>query len=543
MRQIRIAARQSDLARLQAYEVGKRLLKTATSRGIALEVKYSFRSSLGDQRADDPLWKMPEKGVFTEDFVNDLQTGAVDLVVHSWKDLPVQEREGTLIAATLSRADARDVLLVRRQAWNDRKQAFRLGETPKAFRVLTSSPRRGYCLAPLFEWLLPWSQVSDSRARPAVEFVPVRGNIATRVDKIQTADALVVAKAALDRLLSAAEHADVDEKLAAAAANLREKLLDLDFVVLPLTLNPTAAAQGALAIEVRKSDSELLQLCSWIDSSQDRSDVEEERRILSSYGGGCHQKIGVTQIRRANRVFTFLRGLTDSGVVLTSESTSGELALKGKKVWRGEGLHAERSKVSNLDLELAAIKKAREKSNGRLRIFVARADAWWEECLAKNDIVWTAGLATWRRLTEQGIWVHGSSEGLGEAEDARLDALIGQPISTICLTHQESARVATAEQTAGQFESRYERHRIGTYTVQYFLESPEKLSGHDVYYWRSKGQIAAVNKAFPDLFKPRRALHAVGPGKTLEEIRKVLANAGWSAADIESGLFILLEDS
>lgn len=533
MRQIRIAARQSDLARLQAYEVGKRLLKTAASRGIALDVQYSFRSSLGDQRADDPLWKMPEKGVFTEDFVHDLQTGAVDLVVHSWKDLPIQERAGTLIAATLQRADARDVLLVRRQAWTERQQAFRLGAAPKAFRVLTSSPRRGYCLTPLFDWLLPWSQVSDAKARPAVEFVPVRGNIATRVDKIQTADALVVAKAALDRLLMAGEHADVDEKLAAAATHLRSKLLELDFVVLPLTLNPTAAAQGALAVEVRKSDAELLQLCAWIDSSQDRADVEEERRVLASYGGGCHQKIGVTRIRRESGTFTFLRGLTDGGVVLKAERTSGELRLEGKKVWRGEGLVAERTSVA--DLDVASIQAKREVSNGRLRLFVARADAWREAAWAPKDIVWTAGLATWRRLTEQGVWVHGSSEGLGEVEDARLDALIGHPVSTISLTHEDSARAAAG--------GRYGAHAVGTYAVRYSIDAPEKLQGHDVYLWRSRGQIAVVQAAFPELFKPRRALHAVGPGKTLEEIRQVLAKAGWSAADLESDLLILLEDN
>lgn len=537
MRLIRIAARQSDLARLQAYEVGKRLLKTASDRKIALQVQYSFRSSLGDQRADDPLWKMPEKGVFTEDFVHDLQTGAVDLVVHSWKDLPIQEREGTLIAATLERADARDLLLVRREAWREHQDAFRRGEGLKTFRVLTSSPRRGYCLKPLFEWLLPWSQISNLDSRPIVEFVPVRGNIATRVEKIQTADALVVAKAALDRLLTAGVHADVDDKLAASAEALRAKLSRLDFVVLPLSLNPTAAAQGALAIEVRKSDAELLKLCAWIDSSKDREDVEEERRVLASYGGGCHQKIGVTRLRRNGGSFTFLRGLTDAGVVLSSqgysrdgETATSEALLRGKNVWRGEGLVATRTKVQELDLKF--VQAAREKSQGVLRLFVARAEAWRGECLGSRDVVWTAGLATWRRLTEQGVWVHGSSEGLGEVEEARLEALLGHPVQTLRLTHAESA--------LGSLES---GAALGTYQVRYSVESPDMLEGRDAYLWKSKGQIAAVLEAKPEVFKPRRALHAVGPGKTLENIRLVLSNAGWSAEDLEAGLLVLLDET
>ena len=197
---VKIAARQSDLARLQAFEVGRALEAAAPGK---IELEFHFRSSLGDQRADDPLWKMPEKGVFTEDFVADILSGKVDLVVHSWKDLPIIDRDGTKIVATLPRADARDVLLVRRDRWSARVDS----DSSMPFRILTSSPRRVYNLEPFLKWALPWKGEA-----PAIEFVPVRGNIATRVSKLtsvpfaESCDGLVVAKAALDRLLTSGKY-------------------------------------------------------------------------------------------------------------------------------------------------------------------------------------------------------------------------------------------------------------------------------------------------------------------------------------------------
>jgi len=90
---LRIAARKSDLARLQALMVGDAL--AAAQPGCELE--YLFRESLGDKNLSDPLWQSPERGVFTEDFVEDLREGRVDLVVHSWKDLPTEDRPGSSI--------------------------------------------------------------------------------------------------------------------------------------------------------------------------------------------------------------------------------------------------------------------------------------------------------------------------------------------------------------------------------------------------------------------------------------------------------------
>ena len=130
---VTLASRRSELARIQAYQVGDALRLAAPHT----EVSYSFHESLGDLNQNDPLWQMPEKGVFTQDFRAGLLRGDFDLVVHSWKDLAIEDDPDTEIAATLPRADARDLLLVPGSRWPEI-------ERTGAMSILTSSPRRGY---------------------------------------------------------------------------------------------------------------------------------------------------------------------------------------------------------------------------------------------------------------------------------------------------------------------------------------------------------------------------------------------------------------
>ena len=126
---LRILSRASDLARLQALLVGRAL----TARFPEIEVTYLTRVASGDRDVTTPLAALPDKGAFTSDLSDALSAGEADALVHSWKDLPLEERPGTSIVATLERADPRDVLLVRRDAAT---------RQPAALKVLSSSPRR-----------------------------------------------------------------------------------------------------------------------------------------------------------------------------------------------------------------------------------------------------------------------------------------------------------------------------------------------------------------------------------------------------------------
>ena len=228
---LKIASRRSDLARLQAYLVGQKIMESNPETLI----EYNFKESIGDINLTDPLWKAPEKGVFTEDFYSDLTEGRCDLVVHSWKDLPIVDKEHTFVAGTLTRADARDVLLFKKSS---------LERMSRDLRFLSSSPRRNYNLSSFFTWSLPFEVDS-------IAFESVRGNIPTRIKKFleSSSDGLIVAKAALDRLCTTSL-----TELSETKSFIFKALESLKFQVIPLTANPPCAGQGALAIECRKSD-------------------------------------------------------------------------------------------------------------------------------------------------------------------------------------------------------------------------------------------------------------------------------------------------
>lgn len=511
-KQVRIAARQSDLARLQAETVGSRL----SELGIAVE--YDFRASLGDLNLQDPLWKMPAKGVFTEDFLVDLTSGRADVVVHSWKDLPTEPREQTEIVATLPRADARDLFLFRRD---------RLAGTPRRLRVLTSSPRRAYNLERVFKTFLPFPVET-------VEFVNVRGNIPTRVRKLlaEDVDGLIVAKAAFDRLLES-----TGEEYAGTRSELRAALAACRWMVLPLTLNPTAAAQGALAIEICRDRADLKEMFARIHCEDTFACVQEERRILAKFGGGCHQKIGITILRRPYGDVLALRGLTDSGERLDRfelrASTAVERAARVAALWPASADLKSAGDEAFFTRQLLPRESWASELDGARFVWVARAVAWPEvgNCGESVErIVWCAGLKTWQKLAERGIWVNGCAEGLGEENEAtRVETLCGlesgASIDWLKLTHEASAQRSTSS-----------GRTLATYRLVPKADPPD-LRGKTHFYWMSGSAFDRALQLFPEI---RSGYHACGPGHTYRRIREalgadakisvVLSREAWRAA-------------
>lgn len=483
----RIHARHSDLARLQAYRVGDALKKEA-----GVDIEFGFRASLGDLNQNDPLWKMPEKGVFTEDFLQDLIEGSAEMVVHSWKDLPTEARPSTEIVATMPRADVRDLLLFR----CDR---FAPARALRTIRVLTSSPRRSHNLHDFLKTHLPFGELER------VSFESVRGNIPTRLKKLmsQDVDGLIVAKAAIDRLLAApeAEFADVQMLI-------RDVLTRTRFMVLPLTVNPTAAAQGALAVEIKRGRDDVQAALAKIHCPSTFECVQKERRILAGYGGGCHQKIGVNVLSRPYGEITFLRGLTDQGEVLD------RVELKAKHS------HASPVSASNIfpraDEDSAFFTREPMKradwdwAEKESLLWVARESAWPRDFQSSpNAIVWTAGLQSWRKLAARGVWVNGSAEGLGEDEPTRLEALLGrETLPWLKLTHAQSETSTGARICA-------------TYRLVKKTETPD-LSGRTHFYWLSGTAFDRALELFPNI---RSAQHASGPGHTLRHLRNRLGDS------------------
>lgn len=466
------------MARLQAYMVGDALKE----KDPTLQIEYRFKESLGDKNLTDPLWKIPEKGVFTEDFYGELLRDETDMVVHSWKDLPTEPKDDTVIAATLPRADQRDLLLVKKSHLTKIRDSRRLN-------LFSSSPRREYNLTGFLKEHLPFPL-------DAVKFESVRGNIPTRVRKLLESadtDGLIVAKAALDRLLTApqAEFAEVQ-------GLLRGYLEQLNWVVLPLGINPNAAAQGALAVEILKSRKDLKETLNTIHHEETFFCAQKERDILSSFGGGCHQKIGVAVLARPYGHLTLLKGLTVGRKVLDERI----LDLKQKPPqFLYEDLWASEVKADRQALPQYTIPA------GTRALYVARSEAWPAD-FSWSDFVWTAGLKTWKNLAQKGIWVHGCAESLGEQEEARLDILAGAKLTWAKLSHEEG------------YASKQENLKlVPTYKLVDATSPAAPLVGKKFYFWNSGSQFLQAVREEPGILS---AHHASGPGNTHQVIRAYL---------------------
>ena len=455
---IRISSRKSDLARAQAIQVAQLI-----SQHCGIPSEFFFKESLGDKNLTDPLWKIPERGVFTEDFVEDLHSGKTDIVVHSWKDLPTEPRPGLAILCTPKRADPRDLLLVRKSA---------LGK--KQLKVLTSSPRRAYSVEKHLRSFLPF-QVEQ------FEFQSVRGNVPTRIRKLfeGEGDILLLAKAGLDRLLSAN-----GVEFQAMKEEVQDHLNAFKWMVLPLSYFPSAPAQGALAIEGLSSRADLKKLFAPFHCQETEDCVRQERATLNQYGGGCHQKIGITVLShpKLGKIEFFLGSVGQEIHAIQSAAIPRE---KNLTHWPDEmkGL------FERIDIP---------SENPGHSLFVTRFEALprsWN--IHSDQLLWTAGVETWKKLAAVGYWVNGTCDGLGE----ELPTLNFAPTTWTKLTHDQSKNETFP--------------LLATYHLK--PKANVEIPLVDSYFWPSESTFDLALSLNPEIIY---AKHAAGPGYTAEAIAR-----------------------
>jgi len=496
MKLLKIAARKSDLARIQVYEVAQALLKVDPQ----LQFEYQFSQSLGDKNLEAPLWQMPEKGVFTRDLQIALVDGKVDLVVHSWKDLPIDGFDKTEVVATLPRQEMRDLLLF--------KAEHLIPNTASALelKILSSSPRRSYNLSGLIPQLLPLPV-------KRLEFVNVRGNVGTRIEKLLSGEfhGLIVAGAAINRLLN--PPVGYEDELLNSGQTLAQKLLGLRWMILPIKENPTAAAQGALAIEVRRDRKDLIQLLRLINHVPTFECVSKERQTLAQYGGGCHQKLGISVLNRAFGEVCSVRGIDEKQSIplerweLTARNSAAASRILEAEMWP--------SKVEDSTFfrrKPIGISKPAD-VNG---FIVSRADALpdsWTPDQFTNEILWASGTRTWKKLAERGFWVNGSLEGLGESRPEF--SLIPPDARWSKLTHQDSEAFGVSEVPV-----------LATYElVAKKAEESPKFLNKKHYFWMSATACLRALELDPSI---ARARHSCGPGNTFQILGPVLERLGSS---------------
>jgi hydroxymethylbilane synthase len=241
---LRLGTRASELARTQSGIIAD-LLSERTGRDVVL---VPVRTE-GDVTTA-PLASFGGIGVFVSALRDALLAGEVDLAVHSLKDLPTAPADGIALAAVPPREDPRDVVVAR--------DGLTLGELPRGSRVGTGSPRRVAQLEAL---------------GLGIDLVGVRGNVDTRIAKVRSGelDAVVLARAGLARL---------------------GRLDEVTEVLDPIQVLP-APGQGALAVECRADDTDLVALlAAAIDDPHTRAAVECERMVLAELEAGCSAPVG-----------------------------------------------------------------------------------------------------------------------------------------------------------------------------------------------------------------------------------------------------------
>ncbi len=278
---LRLGTRRSELATTRSSHVAD-LVRDRLGRDVEL-VEVTTEGDV----TSAPLAQLGGTGVFVSALRDALLDGRVDLAVHSLKDIPTYPCEGIALAAVPTREDPRDVVVAR--------DGLTLGELPTGSRIGTGSPRRAAQLHALGLGL---------------EVVDIRGNVDTRIGKVRdgTYDAVVLARAGLARL-----------------GRLDEATEVLD----PLQVLP-APGQGALAVECRADDPDLVAALAALEDSRTRAAVDAERAVLATLEGGCSSRIGalavVAEGEDGEELWVRAVALSHDGTLSVRLSASGDPA-------------------------------------------------------------------------------------------------------------------------------------------------------------------------------------------------------------------------
>ena len=245
---LRIGTRRSRLALAQTQEVVERL------RALEVEAEIVPMETLGDRGAAPDGVPGGVKGLFVNDIVRALKQGEIDAAVHSAKDLPAENPEGIVVGAVPERAAPFDVLVTRD------------GSLPDGGVVGTSSLRRRAQLL---------------RARPSMKLTNLRGNVDTRIRKLETGEV---------------------DGLVLAAAGLARLGLSPPSTPFPLEEMVPAPGQGALAVQVREDDDIALEVVRKLDHPRSRLAFDAERALVEHVGGDCSVPLGAYAEERGEAV-------------------------------------------------------------------------------------------------------------------------------------------------------------------------------------------------------------------------------------------------
>ncbi len=279
-RTIRIGSRKSQLALVQTYWVKEELEKHFPN----IQFEVETMSTQGDKILDVALAKIGDKGLFTKELEVGMLNNQTDFAVHSLKDLPTNLPEGLMLGCVSKRVDPADALVV-----NEKNQDKQLETLPAGSVIGTSSLRR---LAQLRHHF------------PHLTFKDIRGNVNTRLAKLDAGeyDGIILAVAGLQRL-------DMSDRI---------------HQVIPAEISLHAVGQGALGIECREGDTEILEVIKALEDPESRDRALAERSLLRQLEGGCQVPIGVNTSIEGNTLTLTAMVASLDGKKLVKDTISGQ---------------------------------------------------------------------------------------------------------------------------------------------------------------------------------------------------------------------------
>lgn len=482
VKHLRIGTRMSLMAMAQAKKVARLLQEKFPD----LSVELVGINSSGDKDKKTPLWQMNVVGIFSKELDEQLLAGGVDCNVHSFKDLGTQRPDGLKMGALLARDNPRDVILFR----SDILQKIKNDEK---IVIGTSAPRRMELLPEFLSQALP--QLGSKP--PAIKTIPLRGNVNSRIEKLKNKDGEHAPMDGIALGLGGLQRLYEDEIAHAPVADL---LQDLKWMVMPLTICPTAPGQAVICVETTTNRTYVFELLQTLNDEDTARQVAAERVILVEQGGGCHQRFGATQINlpHVNGPITLIRGKSKDGVTLDTDLWSAPTRNKQhKNIWDGAKMRQECFETVKLSPNPVKAHAA----------FLAHARAM-PETIDPATRLWVSGTASWIALAHQGYWVEGCADSFGiDFIQSTLKEDVLQ------LPAMKEWTIYTHEDAAKQWQ---DGHVVATYRLE-----PKKndamlqaLNQADMVWWSSDSQYNAFGA-----HAKNAKLHCCGAGKTAEQLK------------------------
>lgn len=383
MDNITIVCRASKLSLIQAEIVKSKILIVQPDT----EVVIRGMTSKGDRLVDQPLSTMSGMDFFTADIFQEIQEGNAQIAVHSLKDMSSEHFFSHDAFALIERNDPRDIVI-----FNEDIEQKIANNQP--IKIGTSSPRREEMVIKFLNKALPKLQKDID-----ISTTPIRGNVDTRLQKLDSGlyDGIILATAGLNRLL-----AYCDEN-----AVLHQFLVRKKIMILPLIECTPAPCQGMIVAEGNPNNSTICALLRKISDDKLMEAAINEKSKARTFGSGCSQKFGVTTINTKHGTHLYASGIDNEG--------------NGINEWTN--LPKSLDVLTNIFATNDVMKDFFEYKWSEIipeietnHVFVANPKiAHNNQILTslKGKTIWAAGSKTWYDLARAGIWVTGSTDGMG----------------------------------------------------------------------------------------------------------------------------------